>query len=54
MANGTRAARPEPEPRAGQSLGAQFIGKVQMRNTKEVFWEIVSVDRHGTPIIQLR
>ena len=34
--------------------GAQVIGKVQIRNTKEGFWEIVSVDQHGTPIIQRR
>jgi hypothetical protein len=51
---GTRAARPEPEPCAGQRLGAQVLGKVQIRNAKEVFWEIVSVDQHGTAIIQRR
>jgi hypothetical protein len=38
----------------GQGLGAQVLGKVQIRNAKEVFWEIVSVDQHGTPIIQRR
>jgi hypothetical protein len=37
---------------AGQTLGAQVIGKVQIRNAKEVFWEIASVDQHGTPIMQ--
>ena len=41
-----------PEPWAGQRLGAQVLGKVQIRNAKEVFWDIVSVDQHGTPIIQ--
>jgi hypothetical protein len=51
---GTRAARTEPEPWAGQTLGAQVLGKVQIRNAKEVFWEIVSVDQHGTAIIQHR
>jgi len=30
MAAGTRAARPEPEPCAGQRLGAQVIGKFQI------------------------
>jgi len=54
MATGTRAPRPEPEPWAGQRLGAQVVGKVQTRNTKEVSWDIVSVDQHGTPIIQRR
>ena len=34
---GTRAACAEPEPWAGQTLAAQVIGKVQIRNTKEVF-----------------
>jgi hypothetical protein len=29
-----------------------FLGKVQIQNAKEVIWEIVSVDRHGTAIIQ--
>ena len=43
---GTRAACAEPEPWAGQRLCAQVIGKVQIRNAKEVFWEIVSVDQH--------
>jgi hypothetical protein len=51
---GTRAACAEPEPWAGQPLAAQVIGKVQIRNAKEVFWEIVSLDQHGTPIIQRR
>jgi hypothetical protein len=49
---GTRAARPQPEPWAGQRSDAQVIGKVQVRNTKEVILEIVSVDQHGTSIIQ--
>ena len=52
VTTGTRAARPEPEPWAGQRLGAQVPGKVQIRNAKEMIWEIVSVDRHGTAIIQ--
>jgi hypothetical protein len=47
-----RAPRPEPEPCAGQRLGAQVFGKIQIRNAKEVIWEIVSVDQHGTAIIQ--
>jgi hypothetical protein len=51
---GTRAACAEPEPWSGQTLGAQVIGKVQIPNAKEVFWEIVSVDQHGTPITQRR
>jgi len=51
---GTRAACAEPEPWAGQRLCAQVIGKVQIRNAKEVFWEIVSVDQPSTPIIQRR
>jgi hypothetical protein len=42
----------EPIIMAGQMLGAQVIGKVQVRNAKEVFWEIVSVDQHVTPMIQ--
>ena len=37
----------------GQRLGAQVLGKVQIRNAKEVLWQIVSVDRHGRAIIQL-
>jgi hypothetical protein len=52
VTTGTRAARPEPEPWAGQRLGAQVLGKVQIRNAREVIWEIVSVDQHGTAIIQ--
>ena len=32
----------------------QKKAKVQIRNAKEVFWEIVSVDQLGTPIIQRR
>jgi hypothetical protein len=48
------AACAEPEPWAGQRLCAQVLGKVQIRNTKEVFWEIVSVDQHGKPITQRR
>jgi len=41
-------------PWAGQRLGAQVLGKVQIWNAKAVFWEIVSADPHGTPIIQCR
>jgi len=48
VTTGTRAARPEPEPWAGQRLGAQVAGKVQIRNAKEVFWEIVSVYQQST------
>jgi hypothetical protein len=29
-----------------------FLGKVQIQNAKEVIWKIVSVERHGTAIIQ--
>jgi hypothetical protein len=43
----------KPKPRAGQTLGAQ-VGKVQIGHAKEMFWEIASVDQHGTPIIQRR
>jgi hypothetical protein len=46
---GIRAACTEPEPWAGQRLGAQVLGKVQIRNAKEVFWVIVSVDQHAYP-----
>jgi hypothetical protein len=38
---GTRAECAEPKPWAGPTLAAQVIGKVQIRNAKEVFWEIV-------------
>jgi hypothetical protein len=51
---GTRATCAEPEPWAGQRLGAQVLGKIQIRNAKEVIWEIVSVDQHGTPRVQRR
>jgi hypothetical protein len=50
VAAGTRGTRAEPEPWAGQRLGAQLLRKVQIRNAKEVFWDIVSVDQHDTPI----
>jgi hypothetical protein len=30
-------------------LGTQVLGKVQIRNAKEVFWDIVSVDQHARP-----
>ena len=33
-------------------LVAQVIGNVQIGNAKEVFWEIISVDQHGTAKIQ--
>ena len=49
VSGGTRAACTEPEPWTGQTLGAEVIGKVQIRNAKEVFWEIVSVDQHAHP-----
>jgi hypothetical protein len=48
VTTGTRARRPEPELWAGQRLGAQVLGKVQIRNAKELIREIVSVDQHGT------
>ena len=39
---------------AGQRLGAHVLGKVQIRNAKEVIWDIVSVYQHGTATIQRR
>ena len=32
----------------------QKKAKVQIRNAKEVFWDIVYVDQHDTPIVQRR
>ena len=32
--------------------GAQVPGEIQFRNATEVFWDIVSVDKHRTVIIQ--
>src|SRR5262249_36509448 len=33
-------------------LVAQVIGNIEIGNAKEVFWEIISVDQHGTAKIQ--
>jgi hypothetical protein len=38
--------------RGDDRWNTHFLGKVQIQNAKEVIWEIVSVDRHGTGIIQ--
>ena len=44
---GTKSPRPKSEPLAAQRLGAQVPGEVQLRDTKEVLWHILSVDQHG-------
>ena len=52
LGTGTKSPRPEPEPWAGHTLGAQVPGEVQLQNAKEVLWNIVSLDEHCTVIIQ--
>jgi hypothetical protein len=47
-----RCATAEAEPWAGQRLRAQVLVKVQIRNAKEVIWEILAVDQHGTAMAQ--
>jgi hypothetical protein len=44
VATGTDGPRTEPEPWACQTLGAQVPGKVEARNTKQVF---------GTPFLSI-
>jgi hypothetical protein len=52
VTTGIKSPRPEPEPWAGQTLGAQVLGEAQFRNAKEVFWDVVPVDQHCTAIIR--
>jgi hypothetical protein len=54
VTTGTRARRPEPEPWADRGLSAQVLGKLQIQNSKEVFWDIVFCRSAHMPIIQRR